>query len=54
MMGAWYRWGVVDSDRGSGRGTGGGYYLLICFFVCLFLFALLSFGLSCPVSFLSE
>ena len=34
-------------------GTGGRYYLLVCF-LCLFLFVLLSFGLSCPVSFLSE
>ena len=36
-----------------GWGTGGGYYFLVCF-LCLFLFVLLSFGLSCPASFLSE
>ena len=53
MMGGWDRWGVVDSYRGLGGGTGGGYYLLI-FFVCLFLFVLLSFGFSCPVSCLRE
>ena len=53
MMGGWDRWGVVASYQGLGGGTGGGYYLLVCF-LCLFLFVLLSFGLSCPVSFLSE
>ena len=44
------RWGVVDSYQGLDGGTGDVYYLL----VCLFLFVLLSFGLSCPVSFLRE
>ena len=38
-----------------GGGTGGGYYLIACFFfVVVVLFVLLSFGLSCPASFLSE
>ena len=41
---------MVDSYQGVGGGTGSGYYLITCFF----LFVLLSFGLSCPVSFLSE
>ena len=45
--------GVVDSYRGLCGRTGGGYYLSFFVFV-LFLFVLLSFGLSCPVSFLSE
>ena len=40
--------GVVDSYQGVGGGTGSGYYLIV------FLFVLLSFVLSCPVSFLSE
>ena len=51
--GGWDRWGVVASYQGLGGGTGGGYYLLVCF-LCLFLFVLLSFGLWCPASFLSE
>ena len=38
---------MVDSYQGVGGRTGGGYYLLV-------FFVLLSFGLSCPVSFLSE
>ena len=42
--------GVVDSYQGVGGGTGGGYYLIGCFS----LFVLLSFGVSCPVSFLIE
>ena len=46
MMGGWDRWGVVDSYQGVGGGTGGGYYLIV-----FFLFVLLSFGLSCTVSF---
>ena len=41
--------GVVDLYQGVGEGTGGGYYLIDCFF--FFLFVLLSFGLSCLVSF---
>ena len=45
-MGGWDRWGVVDSHQGVGGGTGGGFYLVVS---CLFL--LLSFGVSCPVSF---
>ena len=45
--GRWDRWGVVDSYQGMGGGRGDGYYLIV------FLFVLLSFGLSCPVSFLS-
>ena len=53
MMGACDRLRVVASYQGLGGGIGGGYYLLVCF-LCLFLFLLLSFGLSCPVSFLSE
>ena len=52
-VGRWDRWGVVASYQGLGGGIEGGYYLLVCFF-CLFLFVLLSFDLSCPVSFLSE
>ena len=48
MMGGWDRWGVVDSYQRVGGGTGGGYYLIV------FLFVLLSFGLSWPVSFLRE
>ena len=43
---------MVDSYQGVGGETGGGYYLLVCIF--LFLFVLLSFGLSCSVSSLSE
>ena len=43
--------GVVASYQGLGGGTGGGYYLFVCF---LFLFVLFSFGLPCPVSFLRE
>ena len=35
------------SISGCGWDTGGGYYLMVCFF----LFMLLSFVLSCPVSF---
>ena len=38
IMGGWDRWGVVDSYWGLGAGTGGAYYLLFCFFVCLFVF----------------
>ena len=53
MMGGCDRLGVVASYQGLGGGIGGGYYLLVCF-LCLFLFLLLFFGVSCPVSFLSE
>ena len=42
-------WQAVDLYQGVGGGTGGGYYLIV-----FFLFVLLSFGLSCPISFLSE
>ena len=53
MMEGSDRLGVVGSYQGfSGGGRGGWYYLLVCF-LSLFLFVLLSFGLSCPVSFLS-
>ena len=52
MMGGWDRWGVVDLYQGVGWGRGGGYYLIVCFFI--FLFVLSSFGLSFLVSFLSE
>ena len=48
MMGGWDRWGEVDSYQGVGGETGGGYYLIVS------LFMLLSFPLSCPVSFLSD
>ena len=48
MMGGWDRLGVVDSYQGVGGETGGRYYLIV------FLFVLLSFGLSSLVSFLSE
>ena len=52
MMGGWDRKGVVvDSYQGVGGGTEGGYYVIV-FFVCVFVFCV--FGLSCPVSFLSE
>ena len=51
MMGGWDRWGVVDSHQGVGEGTGDGFYLIVFVF---FLFGLLSFGVSCPVSFLIE
>ena len=50
MMGGWNRWGVVDLYQCVGGGTGGRYYLIVCFF----LFVLLSFGLLRPVSFLTE
>ena len=39
---------MVDSYQGEGGGTGSGYYLIVC------LFVFLSFGLSCPVSFLEH
>ena len=39
---------MIDSYQGVGGETVGGYYLRD------FLFVLLSFGLSCPVFFLSE
>ena len=39
---------MIDSYQGVGGETVGGYYLIV------FLFVLLSFGLSCPVFFLSE
>ena len=41
--------GVVHSRQGVGGGTGGGFYLIV-----FSLFVLLSFGVSCPVSFLIE
>ena len=44
--------GVLDLYQGVGKKTGGGYYLSVALF--LFLFVLFSFGLSCPVTFLSE
>ena len=47
-MGGWDRWGVVHSYQSVGGGTRGWFYLIV------FLFLLLSFGLLCPVSFLSE
>ena len=40
--------GEVDSYQGVGGGIGGGYYLIV------FLFVLLSFGVSCSISFLIE
>ena len=42
---------MVHLYQGVGGGQGVG---IISQFVCFFLFVLLSFGLSCPVSFLSE
>ena len=39
-------WEVGDSHQGVGGGTGGEFYLIIS---CLFV--LLSFGVSCTVSF---
>ena len=47
-MEGWDRWGVVHSYQSVGGGTGGWFYLIV------FLFLLLFFGLLCPVSFLSE
>ena len=41
--------GVVDSWQGVGVGTGDGYHLIVCFFLVL-----LSFAVSCLVSFLSQ
>ena len=32
MMGGWDRWGVADSYQGVHGETGGGYYLIVCFF----------------------
>ena len=43
----WYK----KPYQGVGRGPGVGDYLIV---FSLFLFVLLSFGLSCPISFLSE
>ena len=40
--------GVVDSHQGVGGGTRGGFYLIV------FLFLLLSFCVSCRVSYLIE
>ena len=48
-MGGWDRWGVVDSHQGVAGGTGGRFYLIV-----FSLFVLLSFGVSCRVSFLIE
>ena len=50
MMGGWNRLGVGGGGDGWQGGwfiSGGGYYLIVCFF----LLVLLSFVLSCPVSF---
>ena len=44
--------GVVDSYQGVGKGDRGGRYLIVFFII--FFFVLSSFGLSCPVSLLSE
>ena len=48
--GGWDTWGVVDLYEGVGEGTGCGYYLIVSLLL-FFLFVLLSFGLSCLVSF---
>ena len=41
MMGRWHKWQVVDSYQGVGEGTGGGYYLTVCFlYLCFCLFFL--------------
>ena len=48
--GGWDRWVVVDSYHGVGGGAGRGYYLSLIYFYMYFCL----FGLSCPVSFLSE
>ena len=45
MMEGWDRWWVVASYQDLGGVDRGGCYLLVCFFG-LFLFVLLSFGLS--------
>ena len=49
MMEGWKRWGMVDSYQGVGWGTGGGYYLLVCFFIfiCAFVFWSLMSYLFC-------
>ena len=36
--GGWDRLGVVDSYQGVGGGTGEGYYLIVFFFLCAFVF----------------
>ena len=36
MMGAWGRQSMVDSHKDVGGGTGGGYYLIVCFFYLCF------------------
>ena len=46
LIGGWDGWGMVDSHQGVDGGTGGGFYRIVS---CLFV--LLSFGVSCPVSF---
>ena len=38
MMGGRDRWEVVDPYQGVGRGTEGGYYLIVCFFCFCFVF----------------
>ena len=53
MMGGWDRWGWLIHIEVCVGGQVVGIILVFLFFV-LFLFVLLSFGLSCPVSFLSE
>ena len=45
-MGGWDRWDVIDSYQCVGGGTGVGIISGVAF-----LFVLLSFALSCPVSF---
>ena len=52
MMGGWDRWGVADSYQGVCGWGDRGWVLSHSLF--LFLFVLLSFGLSYPLSFLSE
>ena len=32
------KWGVVDSYQGVAGGTEGGYYLIVFFFICAFVF----------------
>ena len=46
--GEWDRWGVVDLYQGVGGGKGGGYYLIVLFFVFICAFVFLSL-MSCLI-----
>ena len=49
MMGGGDQWGVVDSQQGVVGATGRWFYLIV-----IFLFVILSFAVSSPVSFLVD